>query len=296
MLIAALALVFGVSAAVGVSLAVKHNAPSADTISIVVAAKDVPRGVLLAADQVKLLACQKDLVTPGALTRAEDAVGRVVLNPLVTDEPVLERKLGARNARSGLAALIPPGMRAFTILTPNVSSGVAGFILPGNKVDVLLTLNGDERSGGGVTTTLLQNVEILAVDTRLDAPNENRVDPKGLQSVTLLVNSEQAAKLDLGQNRGVLHLALRNPEDASPVNPAPATLSGLQFHQERSWSEQAKDVLAAWAKYREQNRPAERAPAAKEHAPARPLEIRTLRGKYTGVVQIGSLGQPDEDR
>ena len=34
---------------------------------------------------------------------------------------------------------LPPGMRAFTILTPHVAAGVGGFVLPGNHVDVLLT-------------------------------------------------------------------------------------------------------------------------------------------------------------
>src|SRR3954451_18929531 len=118
------------------------------------------------------------MVPVGALTKTEEAVERAVSIPLVKDETLQAAKLSPKGAGRGLAALVPTGMRAFTIQTPNVASGVAGFILPGNRVDVLLTMtagDGDE-SGGGSTTTLLQRVEILAVDQRIDAPADNKVD------------------------------------------------------------------------------------------------------------------------
>ena len=164
---------------------------------------------------------------------------------------------------------------------------------------MLLTTNGDEKAGGGVTTTLLQNVEILAVDTRLEAPNENKVDPKQLQSVTLLVTPEQSAKLDLGENRGTLHLALRNPDDDKAAKVHPATLSSLQYSQEKPLVEQVKELMEAYGKMKAQ-RPAPEVsrtpvvPAA--DTPPPPLEIRTLRGNYSGVVQIEPAQAPSEPR
>ena len=107
---------------------------------------------------------------------------------------------------------------------------MAGFILPGNKVDVLLTVDdisgitkvGIQGSSGGgssnaSTTTLLQNVEILAVDQKTTAPAENKIDAKELRSVTLLVTPQQANELGLAQNKGKLHLALRNLDDSQDV-------------------------------------------------------------------------------
>jgi hypothetical protein len=38
--------------------------------------------------------------------------------------------------------------------------------------------------------------------------------------------------LDLGQNRGALHLSLRNPEDLKDAETRPATLAKLRLHQE----------------------------------------------------------------
>ena len=101
--------------------------------------------------------------------------------------------------------------------------GVAGFILPGNRVDVLLSLgeiSGTNETGGGSTITLLENIEILAVDQKMDAPSDNKVDTKDLRSVTLLVTPQQANRLDLGQNKGMLHLASATVKTTRPPRPS----------------------------------------------------------------------------
>ena len=120
---------------------------------------------------VHLESVPKRWANPKAIGKLEDAVGRVATMQILAGEPVLSTKIAAKGAGVGLAAIIPKGMRAFTIQTPTIATGVAGFILPGNKVDVLLTVK--DRGGGadmhGGTITLLQNLEILAVDQRLGA-------------------------------------------------------------------------------------------------------------------------------
>lgn len=69
-------------------------------------------------------------------------------------------------------------MRAYAIHVSRQASGGVGFILPGNKVDVRLNLRRIQagESGGAATVSLLQSVEILAVDQLLDAPAENRMN------------------------------------------------------------------------------------------------------------------------
>jgi pilus assembly protein CpaB len=226
-LVVVLALFFGGSAAVGIN-ALRSPPPPAsapETVPVVVAAADVPRFTTLSADMLKTVDFPKDMVPPGTLSRTDDALDRVTLSQLVKDEPVLNGKLATRGSGRGMAPGIAEGMRAFTIQTPNVAAGVAGFILPGNKVDVLLNVNAP--NGGAITTTLLQNVEILAVDQRVEAPAENKVDANQLRSVTLLVTPQQALKLDLGQNKGMLHLALRNPSDTVTSPPQRTTLDEL---------------------------------------------------------------------
>jgi pilus assembly protein CpaB len=152
-----------------------------------------------------------------AIREAEKAIGRTVKDPLAKGELLLENRLTELGAGRGLPPLIPKGMRAVSIQTSNISSGVTGFVMPNNKVDILLTMHGHggmkDPTGGGRTITLLQNVTVLAVDQKMEAPTEQKMDLKEMKSVTLLVTPQQAELLDLGQNKGVLRLTLRNSLD-----------------------------------------------------------------------------------
>ena len=233
-LIMMLSLVFGGSAAVGVNRFVKSRpgpVVGPDTVPVVVTAVDIPRGASISAGMIKVCDYPRAMAGPGAMGRVEDVLDRAASIPLVKDEPVLESKLAPKGAGRGMAALVPDAMRAFTIHTPSVASGVGGFILPGNKVDVLLTMEGTR---GSVTITLLQNLEILAVDQRIDAPADNRVDPNHLRSVTLLVTPDQAARLGQAQNKGALHLSLRNLTDDRIAETTPARQSDLYGEWEES--------------------------------------------------------------
>jgi len=290
LLIVGLALVFGLSAAAGVGLMMNNRAGATpvQTVSVVMAAVAIPRGGTITAEQIKTAEFPRNLVPPGALTKKEDAIDRGVFTPLVPDEPILDAKLAPKGAGRGLASLIQKGMRAFTIQTPNVASGVAGFVMPGNRVDVLLTITGGDNdgTGGGSTTTLLQNVEILAVDQTIDAPSSNRVETNQLRSVTLLVTPDQAAKLDLGQNKGMLHLSLRNFEDVRAARTVPATMHGLRFLQERPWDEKVKGVLEAFGKALAESKKRETPVAVDVPEPPRQVHVRTLRGLYEGRVAV----------
>jgi pilus assembly protein CpaB len=290
-----LALVCGGSAAVGVRQYVGlGQAPKPETVPVVVAGMSIPRGMLVSTELIKTRDYPKDLVPAGAIVKTDDAIGRSAFASMVKDEPLLDSKLSPKGHR-GLASLVPAGMRAYTITT-SVASGVAGFILPGNKVDVLLTVSGggtDEMTGGGSTNTLLQNVEILAVDQRIEAPAENKVSANDLRSVTLLVRPDQAAKLTLGQIKGTLHLALRNEQDKRDARVPPTTLRDIQFLGEapgKSWDERMKDVFKSLGEALAK-RPPVQPPAPP--APAEPPRkgIRTLRGNSEGRVLVTETQQ-----
>ena len=158
---------------------------------------------------------------------------------------------------------------------------------------MLLTTTGSaagEGSGGGATTTLLQNIEILAVDQWLDAPEENKVDPKTLKSVTLLVTPDQAAKLGLGTNRGILQLSLRRPEDHDEANTVPATMADLRFYQQPPLLPVAEVAAAA-----EIEPVSEEAPiSALPPTPPRFAHIQTLRGSHRGNLRILGAKSPQE--
>jgi len=277
-----LAAICGISAATGInrlrnSSQAKTAEAKHETVPVVVAAVQIPRGHMVQAEDLKICRWPKEAPMEGALAEVEEAVDRAALVPVIPGEPVLNAKLASKDAGRGLAPLIPKGMRAYTIQTSRVASNVAGFILPGNRVDVLLNLKGarDDKTGGGSTTTLLQSVEILAVDQQLDAPAENKVDPDKLGSVTLLVTPKQAALLDLGQNMGRLTLSLRNPEDDQEARTRPAILADIRFRQEKPVEKPQADQ-------------AESAPIATEERRPEGLPIIMLRGSQRAEVLVSS--------
>lgn len=290
-----LALVCGLSAAVGVWQLRKRVERSVvvkpETAPVLVAARDLPRGHVVRAGDVRVAEWPKDLVPPNALSEPEKAVDRSSLVQLLKGEPILDAKLAPKEAGRGLAALIPKGMRAYTIQTSRAASSVAGFVLPGNYVDVLLNLRGgsNDSTGGGSTTTLLQMVEILAVNQDLDVSISDDGKRREVSTVTLLVTPWQAALLDLGQNLGQLTLALRNPEDREAAETIPATLADIRFRQEArvgpvqaadgASPDQAASELAGGD-----------GKTSVPPAPPEPLRIVTLRGNQRGEVAIVSRG------
>lgn len=291
-----LALICGLSAAWGVwQLRKQVQKPvvvEPETAPVLVATSDLPRGHVVKARDVRVVKWPKELVPPNALSDPEKAVDRSALVQLSQGEPILDAKLAPREAGRGLAALIPKGMRAYTIQTSRAASNVAGFVLPGNRVDVLLNLRGGSRdeTGGGSTTTLLQAVEILAVNQDLDVSIAEDGKRREVSSVTLLVTPWQAAVLDLGQNLGQLTLALRNPEDLDTAETIPATLADIRFRQEPPVT--APEAAGATASPGEGA--SELAGADEEKpvppAPPEPLRIVTLRGNQRGEVAIVNRG------
>ncbi|MGO8750728.1 MAG: Flp pilus assembly protein CpaB [Thermoguttaceae bacterium] len=275
------ALVCGASAVVTVTR-LRGNQDSGaavlpETSPVVVVVTTIPRGRMITAKDVCIRQWPPELVPAGAIAGVEDAMGRAAIVPLTIGEPLLDAKLAPLDAGRGLAALVPKGMRAYAIQVSRAASGVAGFILPGNRVDVLLNLRGnqgDSSSDGPSTTVLLQSVEILAVDQQLDAPADNKVNPKDMSSVTLLVTSKQASLLDLGQNLGQLTLSLRNPGDGDHNTADPATLS--QILPERK---KPAPVVAP---------PASSPPPPAKSIPEEPQysQITTLHGSQWGLVVV----------
>jgi pilus assembly protein CpaB len=218
-LIVVLALVFGLSAAAGINALRNQEPPTpkADTQPIVVAALDIARGSTITSDMLAMRDYPTAVVPTGAITNLEAAINRSVAIPMLKGDPLIDNKLAPRGAGRGMAALIPKGMRTISIQVPSVASAGSGFVLPGNRVDVML-IPGQRPTpepGTAASELVVQNVEVWAVGSRVEAPAENKVDSKELKEVTLLVTPEQATTLVGVQDKGSFHLLLRNPDDNS---------------------------------------------------------------------------------
>lgn len=201
-----------------------HPVLQQQTTKIIVAAKDLPIGTIITADDVTT-ASWTGSVPQGALLSQKEVIGRGVVSDLYKGEPIFDKRLAAVGSGGGLAATIKPGMRAAAVRVDEVV-GVAGFVLPGMRVDVLVSGNapGAPQAEGPKVKTLLQNIEVLSAGTNIQKDNDGK--PIQVPVVSLLVTPEQAELLSLASNQTKIQLVLRNPLDTkTPETPTIAMAS-----------------------------------------------------------------------
>ncbi len=211
-MIGGLALAVGLLVSYSVYSRLRFSAGSNNTeraVGVVVAANDIQVGIKLADHDVGMVTIPQSAVPPGFFSDKSKVLGRGAILPISKGEFILPSKLAALNAGGGLPSLIPPGMRAVSVRVNDVVS-VAGFVQPGTRVDVLAT--GNEGGGGGrQTTTVLENVAVIAVGKSLD--RSASTDAQTAPVITLLVSPDDAQKLALVSQEGRIQLSLRNPLD-----------------------------------------------------------------------------------
>jgi pilus assembly protein CpaB len=176
-------------------------------------------------------------IPEGALLKQDQIVGRGVISTIFVNEPFIESRLAPKGGGAGLAALIPNGMRAVAIRV-NEIVGVAGFVVPGMRVDVLVSGNPPgNTSGGSVTKTLLQYVEVLSAGQNFQKDTEGK--PVSVQVVNLLVTPEQAEMLSLASSQTTIQLVLRNPLDTQ-IAKTPGTAVVQLFRSDMAFPKDEK--------------------------------------------------------
>ncbi len=181
---------------------------------VVVAALDLQVGAKLEDKDLQEIRLPGANLPQGYFQNKADVLGRGVVVPIAKGEFILPSKLAAENAGAGLPSLIPPGMRAVSVRVNEVVA-VAGFVIPGTRVDVLLTGN-PRGTDEPLTTTVLENVEVLAAGQKLQRSAQG--EPQSVPVITLLVSPEDAQKLTMASSEGYIQLAMRHPVDTSEEN------------------------------------------------------------------------------
>lgn len=224
LMIGVLAVMLGLFAAMYVYRGLQSRSGNVEAgTQVMVAADDLQVGVKVEEHDIKIITIPASALPPGAPRKRADVVGHGVILPISTGEFILASKLANENAGDSLPSLIPPGMRAVSVRVNEVVS-VAGFVRPGTRVDVLLT----GTPGGNSeqqTTTVLQNVAVLASGTHLERTPSG--EPQNTPVITLLVSPDDAQKVTLAQSEGHIQLSLRNPVDTRAEDVPSSSARGL---------------------------------------------------------------------
>jgi pilus assembly protein CpaB len=238
------------------------------TTKVLVAARNLAVGALIR--EVDL----KEQEWPGtvpqnAVLKKEDIVGRGVIAPVFENEPLVENRLAAKGAGAGMAAMIPPGMRAVAVRVNEVV-GVSGFVVPGMRVDILIAGSPPNAPPGlgTLSRTLLQNIEVLSAGQNIQKDAEGK--PISVPVVNLLVTPEQAEVLSLASSETRIQLVLRNPLDTQTAKTTGTAVAHLFTGQ--------KGALPGPAAAAGGRRAAKPAPVVVEKKPPPPIVVEMLHG------------------
>ena len=229
-----------------------------ETAPVVVAKLRIPPRTVMTAEMVDIKQVRKEDKHPNAYSSVNEVVGKTTKQSITAGEDVLSTKFFGDREESGLAFIIPEGMRAVSVSVSELSAS-GGMIVPGDHVDIIAIGHaslekGTEVSPDGRTVTFseiskatvaLQNVEVLAIAQELRG-TEEATTPAVVSAVTgqeattkekqaqaspsartatLALTPLQIQRLLLFSDLCELHLVLRPAEDDKELD-----IGSMQLH------------------------------------------------------------------
>lgn len=222
------ALLVAAGIALGVYAWMLGNKPVASPVAaapryaVVVAAKTLPVGQPIRAEDLRIE--QLPMRPADAFADPAMVVGRVPVMDVGVAAPLVDQQLA-----TGLSIKIADGERAIAIKVDE-AVGVGNKIRPGDFVDVFFVL---KRDGGEIDQSqarlLLSRKRVLAYGaSSVDGiQNAQSQAANAARTAILAVPVEEVNPLVLGEANGRLMLALRNPKDAA-VPDADARMAWMQ--------------------------------------------------------------------
>ena len=153
----ALALVAGVGTFVYASGAKSDQPVAVPTVTVLVAAREIPAKTTLTSADVKLQEFNLDAKPALAMTKADDALGKITIQSISVGEPILPTKFADPKNPSfvvmpasfigpdGAPAANSPNFRAMSITVPDANA-VGGAVAVGDLVDLVFTAQFDPTS------------------------------------------------------------------------------------------------------------------------------------------------------
>ncbi len=192
-----------------------------NTTEVLVARANIGLGQIASESSFRWQSWPQDAVPPGAVSRSAGGsssgmrpfVGSIARTPILMGEPITKTKLV--NAKEGgvLAAILPEGMRAVSVMIRDEHLAAGKLILPNDRVDVILVRRQRGRNGQEETSseTVFRDIRVLAIGQRIEV-KEGQKNADG-NTATLELTADQSEELVLARSKGELTLALRSIAD-----------------------------------------------------------------------------------
>ena len=179
--------------------------------AVVVAANDLARGSTLDVASLRVIDVPSTLAPPGAIATPEQVAGRVLSADLAEGEALTETRLAGAGA-GPVAALVPPGLRAFVLPT----GPPAGTLRPGDQIDVLATYGAN--AGRPYTETVASALEVLDV---VESGSSVATGPGGAPAgppIVVLADPLTVERLARASSLALLSVAILGDEAAAPTD------------------------------------------------------------------------------
>ncbi len=183
--------------------------PIEDLVSVLVPVRDIQVGEQLNSSLFRFEKRLGSTLPKGTITSVDQIADKYARVSLTQGMIVTEEHIVSSKPTNLITANIPEGYRAVTIRV-NETSSVEGWARPGANVDVLWVGHIGGKQG---LTTIVENAKVLSAERQVDSNT-----PMGASvpsTVTLLVTSQDAAKIQLAATTGTLSLLLRGDSDLS---------------------------------------------------------------------------------
>jgi pilus assembly protein CpaB len=131
-----------------------------ETAPVVVASGPIPARTVITPDMIRVQQLPIEAIHPLALRTPTDVLGKIVKTPLTADEQVLSTKLFLQRDESGLAFMVPDGMRAVSVGFNEVI-GSGGLLLPGDHVDVIGVFEMKQPQGAAASPTAVPTPTVI---------------------------------------------------------------------------------------------------------------------------------------
>jgi pilus assembly protein CpaB len=206
-----------------------------ETVSVVVAKRDLERGDPLTAAVVAVRQIPKEYVHQSAVRPEQfgSFERQRLAAPLRRGETLLTSHTEG-NGSNVFSATLKKGWRALTFEVDSVNS-ISGMLRPGDRIDLIYSSKG--RLGEDTTVPLLSNVSVLATDQMVTKRDETTGKERSFSTITLEVSPFDADRIIVAKAAGQLTAVLRHPDDEAAnrtraLSAASLTGGGAALHDD----------------------------------------------------------------
>jgi pilus assembly protein CpaB len=216
-------------------------AAESETVSVIVAAHDIPFGAEIDPAALTTIDWPRDAVPPGtfmeysALLPERGGQSRRARRAISQGELILNNKVSDFGEKVTIVQTIDPNHRAMAVEV-DAETAVGGFVTPGDRVDIVMTTGAKEEMRA---VTILQNIRVIGVDQESD---EQTDQPVIARTVTVAVTPDQVQRLALAQRAGRLSLTLRSLDDTEDRSLTMTRLNDLLSDEQPQLAENDEPV------------------------------------------------------